>query len=201
MLSIHPSEVQHYHLPSIPLPIYYTSFVHSANTILPMPHRQPPSPASSVGEPALPSSWGHQQQQHQHHHHHQHHQHHHQPQQHHHHHQHHDMPLAHSGGFGGSGSGEDRAREAADKERLRQEAAVAQALEIARESPDGASDPTVRKLLDAALGEIWRRVEDQPDSYVMTRHEFAVFNFFQHRFVGDAKAQSARKRYWDNARA
>lgn len=81
-----------------------------------------------------------------------------------------------------------------------QDAAVAQALEIARESPDGAQDPTVSKILEHALSQIWSRVQAAPDSYVMSRDEFAVFNFFQHRFTGNKTAVTARKRYWDHAR-
>ncbi|KAF5611875.1 uncharacterized protein FSUBG_1902 [Fusarium subglutinans] len=73
---------------------------------------------------------------------------------------------------------------------------VAQSLEIARESPDGASYPSIREILESALEEIWTKVQDQPDSYIMTRDEFAVFNFFQHRFAGDKMAMTARKRYW-----
>ncbi|KAH8670964.1 hypothetical protein BX600DRAFT_509684 [Xylariales sp. PMI_506] len=75
---------------------------------------------------------------------------------------------------------------------------VAQALEIARESPDGAKDPTVSCILDGALAQVWKKVEAQPDSYVMSREEFAVFNYFQHRFQGNELATAARKRYWDN---
>ncbi|KAI9167651.1 hypothetical protein HJFPF1_03784 [Paramyrothecium foliicola] len=82
-----------------------------------------------------------------------------------------------------------------------QDAAVAQALEIARESPDGAQDPTVSKILEQALSHIWARVQAQPSSYIMTRDEFAVFNFFQHRFAGNRTAIMARKRYWDQTRA
>lgn len=74
---------------------------------------------------------------------------------------------------------------------------VAQALEIARESPDGAKDPVVSSILESALGQIWSRVQAQPDSYVMSRDEFAVFNFFQHRFEGNKVAIAARRRYWD----
>ena len=74
---------------------------------------------------------------------------------------------------------------------------VAQALEIARESPDGAKDPVVSSILEGALGQIWSRVQAQPDSYVMSRDEFAVFNFFQHRFAGNKVAIAARRRYWD----
>ncbi|KAF4444771.1 hypothetical protein FACUT_426 [Fusarium acutatum] len=73
---------------------------------------------------------------------------------------------------------------------------VAQSLEVARESPDGASYPSIREILESALEEIWTKVQDQPDSYIMTRDEFAVFNFFQHRFAGDKMAIAARKRYW-----
>lgn len=78
-------------------------------------------------------------------------------------------------------------------------AAVAQALEIARESPDGAQDPTVSKILEYALSNIWGKVQANPDSYVMSRDEFAVFNFFQHRFKGNKMAVGARKRYWDRS--
>ncbi|KAH7326037.1 hypothetical protein B0I35DRAFT_474741 [Stachybotrys elegans] len=85
--------------------------------------------------------------------------------------------------------------------RGQQDAAVAQALEIARESPDGAQDPTVSKILEQALSNIWAKVQAQPSSYVMTRDEFAVFNFFQNRFTGNATAIMARRRYWDHARA
>ncbi|KAK1971739.1 hypothetical protein LZ32DRAFT_77699 [Colletotrichum eremochloae] len=78
---------------------------------------------------------------------------------------------------------------------------VAQALEIARESPDGASDPTVSSILESAISQIWAKVAAQPESYVLNRDEFAVFNYFQHRFTGNKIAMAARKRYWDNARA
>lgn len=78
---------------------------------------------------------------------------------------------------------------------------VSQALEIARESPAGASDLKVRKLLDQAISHIWAKVQAQPNDYIMTREEFSVFNYFQHRFVGDRKAVAARARYWDNCQA
>ncbi|KAF5579628.1 hypothetical protein FPANT_9560 [Fusarium pseudoanthophilum] len=84
------------------------------------------------------------------------------------------------------------------------DSSVAQALEIAREGPDGSSDPTISNILENALKRIWYKVEMQPDSYVMTRDEFAVFNFFQDRFINSVnakKAVDARKRYWDNTHA
>ncbi|EKD16618.1 hypothetical protein MBM_05087 [Drepanopeziza brunnea f. sp. 'multigermtubi' MB_m1] len=75
---------------------------------------------------------------------------------------------------------------------------VAQALEFARDSPEGAQDPTVVTVLGTALTEIWRKIEAQPASYVMTRDEFAVFNYFQDLFIGDQLAIAAKRRYWDH---
>jgi hypothetical protein len=74
---------------------------------------------------------------------------------------------------------------------------VVQALEIARDSPEGARDPAVVNILETALTDIWRKIEAHPTSYVMTRDEFAVFNYFQDRFAGQELATAARKRYWD----
>lgn len=74
---------------------------------------------------------------------------------------------------------------------------VADALEIARDSPEGAEDPAVVSILESAITEIWGKVEAAPDTYVMTRDEFAIFNYFQGRFEGNPIAISAIKRYWD----
>ncbi|KAM3551603.1 hypothetical protein MY1884_007633 [Beauveria asiatica] len=78
---------------------------------------------------------------------------------------------------------------------------VSQALEIARESPAGASDATVSRILDQAIASIWNKIQAQPDDYVMTRDEFSVFNYFQHRFNGDKTAVAARARYWNSTKA
>lgn len=75
---------------------------------------------------------------------------------------------------------------------------VTEALEIARDSLDGARDPVVRGILESVLTELWGRVTAQPESYVMSRDEFAVFNFYQHRFVGNKVALAARTRFWDS---
>ncbi|TGJ80215.1 hypothetical protein E0Z10_g8532 [Xylaria hypoxylon] len=74
---------------------------------------------------------------------------------------------------------------------------VIEALEIARDSPEAASHGPIRDLLELALGSIWDRILAN-DRYVMTRDEFAIFNFFQSRFRNSAIAIAARKRYWDN---
>lgn len=78
---------------------------------------------------------------------------------------------------------------------------VAEALEVARDSPDGARDPVVSGILESALSQIWERVLASPESYTMTTGEFAVFNFYQHRFLGNKIAVAARRRYWDNTYA
>ncbi|KAK2599679.1 hypothetical protein N8I77_011413 [Diaporthe amygdali] len=75
---------------------------------------------------------------------------------------------------------------------------VTEALEIARDSPDGSRYPVVSDILESALTQLWDRVTAQPESYVMSRDEFAVFNFYQHRFVGNKLAFAARMRFWDN---
>ena len=75
---------------------------------------------------------------------------------------------------------------------------VTDALEIARDSPEGAEDPTVSSVLDAAVTEIWEKIKAEPTSYVMSRDEFAVFNYFQSRFDGDELTSPAIRRYWDH---
>jgi hypothetical protein len=75
---------------------------------------------------------------------------------------------------------------------------VTQALEIARESPDGAADPTISNILEGALSHLWSKVQAAPEAYIMSKDEFSLFNFYQHRFEGDQMAVMARRRYWDN---
>ncbi|KAM3451814.1 hypothetical protein MY8738_008520 [Beauveria namnaoensis] len=82
-----------------------------------------------------------------------------------------------------------------------QDAAVAHALEIARESPDSFWDSAFSNILEKALTQIWDQVQAHPCSYVMSRGQFAVFNFFQHRFIDNKDAIATRKRYWDKFHA
>lgn len=75
---------------------------------------------------------------------------------------------------------------------------VAQALEIARDSPEGARDPVVSNVLERAIKDIWQKVQLHPTSYIMNQVEFSIFNYFQSRFIGSEVAIAARKRYWDH---
>ena len=77
---------------------------------------------------------------------------------------------------------------------------VAQALETARDSEEGAQDPQVCSILEDAVSRLWNKIQAQPDSYVMSQTEMSVFTYFQYNFQGNDLAVAARKRYWDNVR-
>lgn len=72
------------------------------------------------------------------------------------------------------------------------------AIDIARNT-EGELDPTVSEYLEHAVGDIWGRIQMQPDSYILTKDEFAVFNFYVRRFEGLPQAQEAVARYWQHA--
>ncbi|KAK3373461.1 hypothetical protein B0T24DRAFT_623247 [Lasiosphaeria ovina] len=74
---------------------------------------------------------------------------------------------------------------------------VMQALDMARESPEAECDAKISALLNGALAEVVARLRAAPETYVMRRDEFSVFNFFQSRFdKRDELFMSARRRYW-----
>ena len=75
---------------------------------------------------------------------------------------------------------------------------VRQALEHARNCEDGHVDSQTSAILEAAIGELWRKIQTQPDTYVLDRDEFALFNFFRDRFRGSSIAQMAVQRFWNN---
>lgn len=55
--------------------------------------------------------------------------------------------------------------------------------------------------LRAMAEEIWRRIEENPDGYVMTMKEFAIFNYFRGHFKDPMRAYTAKSavaRFWDN---
>lgn len=73
------------------------------------------------------------------------------------------------------------------------------AIDIARNT-EGELDPSVRNYLEGALTAIWNRVSLEPDTYLLSKDEFAVFNFFIRRFDGIEVAERAVARYWQNTR-
>ncbi|KAH8425679.1 hypothetical protein N8T08_000243 [Aspergillus melleus] len=78
------------------------------------------------------------------------------------------------------------------------QARIRQALEHARDCEDGNIDRQTSDILEAAITDLWRRVQNQPDSYVLSRDEFALFNYFLRRFNGSPVARRAVERFWNN---
>ncbi|KAJ5353255.1 hypothetical protein N7541_004079 [Penicillium brevicompactum] len=76
---------------------------------------------------------------------------------------------------------------------------IRQALEHARECEDGPVDASTATVLDATITELWNRIQSQPDTYVLSPDEFALFNYFlTTRYRGSPVAQRAVARFWDN---
>ncbi|EMC97114.1 hypothetical protein BAUCODRAFT_68819 [Baudoinia panamericana UAMH 10762] len=73
------------------------------------------------------------------------------------------------------------------------------ALDIARNT-EGELDLSVRDYLERALVDIWGRIKQQPDAYILTKDEFAVFNYYIQRFEAYPEAEPAISRYWQHAR-
>jgi len=71
------------------------------------------------------------------------------------------------------------------------------AIDIARNT-EGDLDPAVAAYLEDALQQIWDRITSQPDSHVLTRDEFAIFNFYRRRFDDSPVAERAVARYWSH---
>ncbi|KAI4107766.1 MAG: hypothetical protein L6R37_001451 [Teloschistes peruensis] len=74
----------------------------------------------------------------------------------------------------------------------------AKALEIAKNCEDGSVPPTVIAVLEKAIGELWQRIQYQPMTYVMSKEEFVVFNYYRSRFANVPMAQQAVARFWNN---
>ncbi|KAF2141588.1 uncharacterized protein K452DRAFT_228332 [Aplosporella prunicola CBS 121167] len=76
-----------------------------------------------------------------------------------------------------------------------------QALNIMRES-EGTEhvDPAVADVLDRELQSIWKKLRAQPDSYILTRDEYSLFNLYRHNYPNDDVATKAIQRFWDRYR-
>ncbi|KAK4990003.1 hypothetical protein LTR66_006912 [Elasticomyces elasticus] len=74
---------------------------------------------------------------------------------------------------------------------------IQRALDVARNT-EGDLDPFVSEFLELAVQQIWSQVQAQPDSYILTKDEFAVFNYHVRRFEGSDIAQRAIARFWIN---
>ena len=74
---------------------------------------------------------------------------------------------------------------------------IPKALELVRNSETGEVHPTVDATLERAIVSLWQRIRSRPDTYVMTKDEFAVFNYFRGRYT-DQIAQRAVQRFWNS---
>ncbi|OJJ83297.1 uncharacterized protein ASPGLDRAFT_36076 [Aspergillus glaucus CBS 516.65] len=63
---------------------------------------------------------------------------------------------------------------------------VRKALEIARDSADGHIEPKANEVLETAIADLRRKLEAQPDSYVLSGDEFALFNFYRRSKFNDS---------------
>lgn len=52
--------------------------------------------------------------------------------------------------------------------------------------------------LERAFQSLWQRLHQQPDTYVFTKEEYSLFNYFQARIAGYEIAQRAIQRFWDH---
>jgi hypothetical protein len=76
---------------------------------------------------------------------------------------------------------------------------IRRALEHARECEDGSADAQTAAVLEAAITELWNRIQAQPDTYVLSPDEFSLFNYFlATRYRGSPVAQRAVARFWNN---
>ncbi|MCJ1415839.1 hypothetical protein MMC32_002173 [Xylographa parallela] len=75
---------------------------------------------------------------------------------------------------------------------------VAKALELVRNSETGEVHPGVDATLEKAVVQLWSRIQANPQTYVMSKDEFAVFNYFQERYKGNDTARKAVARFWNN---
>lgn len=69
---------------------------------------------------------------------------------------------------------------------------------IARDTEYHTLNQTDRELLERTNGRIWERIQAEPETYILSPDEFAVFNFYQNVWPHRPIAENAVKRYWDS---
>ncbi|GAB7345436.1 hypothetical protein MBLNU457_3769t1 [Dothideomycetes sp. NU457] len=82
---------------------------------------------------------------------------------------------------------------------MSQDLDIQSALWLARNSEDDI-DSKVTNFLEDQVKAVWRRLQAKPDSYIMDRDEFALFNFYIYRFRGSEITEKAIDRFWRSHR-
>lgn len=75
---------------------------------------------------------------------------------------------------------------------------LSRALEIAKDNQNGQVPSAVTAMLERSNSDIWRRIQAQPATYVMTKDQFAVFNYYRARYDNNSVAQQAVARFWNH---
>ncbi len=76
----------------------------------------------------------------------------------------------------------------------RKQLSVPEALQIAKYN--NGVPPAIPALVEDVFNDLWRRIQAQPADYVMTKEEFAVFNYYRSRLSNDSMIQNAISRFW-----
>jgi hypothetical protein len=74
---------------------------------------------------------------------------------------------------------------------------IQRALDIARNT-EGDLDHSVEKYLEDQLADVWIRLESRPNTYVLSKDEFAIFNYFVGRYQDSEVAEKAIARFWSS---
>jgi hypothetical protein len=77
-------------------------------------------------------------------------------------------------------------------------ATIHRAIETAQSATNDNLDQQTKEILQLALRAIWRRIQAQPDTYVLTDLEARVFNYHQSLFRGNDLYRRTLARYWEN---
>ena len=75
---------------------------------------------------------------------------------------------------------------------------VANALVIAKENQNGQIPTAVTQVLEKNIGDIWKRIQAQPSTYLMKKEEYAVFAYYRTRYDNNPMAQQAVARFWNH---
>ena len=73
------------------------------------------------------------------------------------------------------------------------------ALDVARNS-EGSLDPAIATYLERELASTWARILQQPESYLMSKDELSLFNYYRARFERNPRdaaiSRAAIERFW-----
>lgn len=71
-------------------------------------------------------------------------------------------------------------------------------LRIAKENENGQIKPEVTQALRQAMAALWNRIRTNSSTYIMSRDEFSLINYYQSDYKDNEIAQDAVKRFWAN---